>query len=374
MISKLTLVNFKCFRRQELNFRSINVLAGTNGSGKSSVMQALILIRQSYESNNLAQGRLQLNGSLIELGTAGEVYCSEPDGNTVQLLLESTDGLPPLQFVAAVRDENAGSYTLQVEPQALPWPGEALFADLFNYLHAERMGPRKAFAIRTEETHPLCVGKDGANAAYIIGSELARTAVNNEALLLSSEDGGELRTIQYQWPLWMARLFPGFASSQELFLKADQVRLSIALQKRGVTGQPLFVRPPNTGFGLSYAMGVIVAGLAAVPGTLLIVENPEAHLHPRAQSTMGEFLARVAAGGAQVIIETHSEHVLNGLRRLVKQGILGPEKARILFFNAEVGEGGPVQHNIEISATGNISEWPDGFFDQLDKDLGTLLG
>jgi predicted ATPase len=374
MISKLTLVNFKCFRRQELNLRSINVLAGTNGSGKSSVMQALILVRQSYESNNLARGRLQLNGSLIELGTAGEVYCSEPDGDTVQLLLESTNGLPPLHLVATMRDENAGAYTLQVEPQATPWPGEALFADLFNYLHAERMGPRKAFAIHTEETHPLCVGKDGANAAYIIGSELARTPVNNEALLLSSEDGRELRTIQYQWPLWMARLFPGFNSNQELISQADQVRLGIALQKRGVTGQPLFVRPPNTGFGLSYAMGIVVAGLAANPGTLLIVENPEAHLHPRAQSTMGEFLARVAAGGAQVIIETHSEHVLNGLRRTVKQGVLDPTKARILFFDAEVGKGGPIQHDIDISATGDIAKWPEGFFDQLDKDLGTLLG
>ena len=74
------------------------------------------------------------------------------------------------------------------------------------------------------------------------------------------------------------------------------------------------MRPTNMGFGVSYALPVITAGLLAPAGSLLVVENPEAHLHPAGQSRVGRFLAHLAASGVQVVAETHSDHVLNGVR------------------------------------------------------------
>jgi predicted ATPase len=218
----------------------------------------------------------------------------------------------------------------------------------------------------------LCVGKSGENASFVIASKYRETDVTNECLILESSDGKEYPTIQYQWELWMARLFPGFDAESEIFSRADEVRLGMALQRQQ-TGQSLFVRPTNTGFGLSFALGIVVAGLASKPNTILIVENPEAHLHPKAQSNLGEFLGRVSAGGTQVFVETHSEHVLNGIRRMVKQTVLAPESVEFFYFSKAANQFEPSVSRISVSASAEISAWPDGFFDQLDKDLNMIL-
>ena len=103
-----------------------------------------------------------------------------------------------------------------------------------------------------------------------------------------------------------------------------------------------WTRAPNAGFGISYALPIVVAALRAAAGGLLLVENPEAHLHPAGQSRIGGFLARVAADGVQVFVETHSDHVLNGIRVAVADGsaALLPEQAAIHFFRVE-DDGGP---------------------------------
>jgi predicted ATPase len=170
----------------------------------------------------------------------------------------------------------------------------------------------------------------------------------------------------------MSRLFPGFDAESEIYNQVDEVRLALSLQRRQ-TGPSLFVRPTNTGFGLSFVLGIVVAGLAAGPETILVIENPEAHLHPRAQSCVGEFLARVSAGGTQVFVETHSEHVLNGIRRMVKQTILRPQDVQFFYFSKAPSAMEPTVLPISVSASGDISDWPEGFFDQLDKDLTVLL-
>ena len=88
---------------------------------------------------------------------------------------------------------------------------------------------------------------------------------------------------------------------------------------------------------------------------------------------MGAFLAEIAASGTQVIVETHSDHVLNGIRRAVKGGILTHEQALIHFFR-------PRGSNLDqvvtptLDAAGNIDVWPEGFFDQFDKDMNHFAG
>jgi predicted ATPase len=122
--------------------------------------------------------------------------------------------------------------------------------------------------------------------------------------------------------------------------------------------------PTNVGFGISYALPIVVAGLTAKPGTVLIVDSPEAHLHPAAQSAVGRFLARVAAAGTQVILESHSDHVVNGIRRAVVEELIISEDVVVHFL---AGRADPIQ--IDLDARGRLSEWPDGFFDQIEADL-----
>jgi predicted ATPase len=118
---------------------------------------------------------------------------------------------------------------------------------------------------------------------------------------------------------------------------------------------------------LSYALPIIVAGLTVEPGKILMVENPEAHLHPAGQSRIGNFLGLVASRGVQTIIETHSEHVVNGIRlAIAKHGQLSSDLAIFHFF------GQATVSSMSVSTTGALSRWPSGFFDQAEEDLAEL--
>ena len=88
---------------------------------------------------------------------------------------------------------------------------------------------------------------------------------------------------------------------------------------------------------------------------------------------MGNFLADVARAGVQVIIETHSDHILNGIRRAVKSQKLSPEQLALHFFRPRAA-GHAQAVSPQIDASGNIDFWPEGFFDQFDKDMNHFAG
>lgn len=111
----------------------------------------------------------------------------------------------------------------------------------------------------------------------------------------------------------MREFFPGFEYTIEPIDKINAVTLGIRTSE-----DTDFHRPMNVGFGLTQILPIIISCLTAQQGIFLIIENPEVHLHPKGQAMMGEFLAEVANNGVQIIIESHSDHVLNGIRRAVK--------------------------------------------------------
>jgi len=134
-------------------------------------------------------------------------------------------------------------------------------------------------------------------------------------------------------------------------------------------------RSTNVGFGITYTLPVLVALLSAEPGTILLLENPEAHLHPQGQVRIGELIARAAHGGVQVLLETHSDHVLNGIRLAVHSGKIPPDKVKLHYFRREERNGQAYVEVLlpQIDRDGRIDQWPDGFFDQWDKSLEGLL-
>jgi predicted ATPase len=106
---------------------------------------------------------------------------------------------------------------------------------------------------------------------------------------------------------------------------------------------------------------------------LLLLENPEAHLHPQGQVALGELLALAASDGVQIVVETHSDHLLNGVRLAVKREKIRCIDTAIHFFSRSVDTGDSTVQSPVVMSNGRLSNWPDGFFDQWDKSLEALV-
>jgi len=144
----------------------------------------------------------------------------------------------------------------------------------------------------------------------------------------------------------------------------DVVRLSYGFAGSNSTRR----RPTNAGFGLAYALPIVVACLTARLGSLVLLENPEAHMHPQGQTRMAGL---AAAAAAQLVVETYSDHVLNGVRLAVKRGVLTPDQAVLHYFRGN-GEGADVVSS-SIDRDERLDQWPEGFFDELENTLDQLL-
>src|SRR5262249_15841889 len=130
-----------------------------------------------------------------------------------------------------------------------------------------------------------------------------------------------------QLDAWIGALFSGAQANVQSFPTISMFSLQFRLSEIGA-----WRRPANIGYGLTYAFPILVALLAASKGQIVVVDSPEAHLHPSAQSSMGRILAHFAKAGVQIIVETHSDHLLNGVRLAIKEGQLSNSSLRIHFF------------------------------------------
>ena len=383
MIHSLRIKNFKCFEDQNFELGCLTLLSGLNGTGKSTVLQALILLRQSYQQGLLtaessaqtphaimAESGLALNGDLIQLGTGRDVFyegaTSDEFGFTIKFGNQMTGSwLFTYDRVADV---------VKFSPASGQRPGEeedpvyaaSFFGDNFQYLSAERIGPRNSyptsdFLVREHRQ----LGGRGKYTAHFLdlfrGQKIADAALAHPKV--------ESRTLKAQVEAWMGEISPGVRIDLTPYSEIDQVVLQYSFAISGEVSNRY--RPTNTGFGITYTLPVVVALLAASPGDLVLLENPEAHLHPQGQERIGELMTRAARCGIQVLAETHSDHVLNGVRIAVRQGLLAPEQLRIHFLEREEFSTRVISPRVDQN--GRIDRWPDGFFDEWDKSLEKLL-
>lgn len=141
---------------------------------------------------------------------------------------------------------------------------------------------------------------------------------------------------------------------------------------RDPLGRRVKVRATHIGFGLTYALPIIVSVLSLSENSLFLVENPEAHLHPFSQSRLGAFLAIMSELGRQIFVETHSDHFVNGVRLAIKSGLARGDSVSFAFFEPPLhGETAEVT-SISVDDRGILSQWPRGFFDQIESDLSRL--
>lgn len=383
MLKTLGLSNFKCFSNQRIDLSAVTLLAGQNGMGKSTVLQSLLMLRQSESvlrigellPSHAAETRplehdkvaasLNLNGRLVTCGTARDLLHEHATSDEVELRLQWDSGaVITLGFDASGHERD----TMKVVRVAGVGHPAAPFGGQMPYLAAERQGPRMIHALSTYHVDDLEeVGHDGAYAVAFLEAHGAREVV---APMIRPEVHPSLAL---QVEAWMGEISPGIRFQTQHVQEVNAAALGISFSSGRATSRAF--RPTSVGFGVSYTLPVVLTLLAARPGALILVENPEAHLHPRGQMAMGELIARAGAAGIQVIVETHSDHVVNGVRLAVKDRKVRRDQVQFNYFTRR-DDGDRLVHEVvspRIDADGRLDQWPDGFFDQWDLALERLL-
>ena len=365
MINEIVIRNFKCFQEQRVPLKRLTVLTGLNGSGKSTVIQAMLLLRQSWLQGRLPEMGLALNGDLIRIGTARDALSEDARDDRISFSVHEQEIKNEYFFCY---DESAEVLT-RVDFEVGSESSSSLFTDNFQYLEAERIGPRPYFAaadfaVRKERQ----LGKQGEFAAHYL--HLFRGEICANVPLLNPKARSPRLIDQVE--AWLGEISPGARITTSLHSDMDLVSLAFSFEtEAGVSNE---YRTTNVGFGLTYVLPIVIACLVGEPGGLLIVENPEVHLHPMAQSVVAKLLALTAASGVQVVVETHSDHTVNSIRLCVKNGLISPEDVGMLFFARGSHETEPTLSILSIDSEGNIDNWPDGFFDEWEKSLLGLIG
>jgi predicted ATPase len=375
MISSLHLINFKPFEDRPLEFSPLTLLSGLNSSGKSSVLQSLLLLRQSYQQKLLSKTGLALNGNLVNIGTAQDALFEGAKEDLIAFELvwkNGTMGIWRFNY-----DREADVLNLISQPVTEEVYQTSLFTNKFHYLQAERIGSRKYYDMSDFSVKEKNIGIKGENTAYflslsekqsIFNSKLSHPNVKTESKG-SLPDQEKSQDLIDQVEAWMGEISPGTRITISPKPEVDLISMQYSY------GDSKLYRATNVGFGISYTLPIIVAILSSEPGTLILLENPEAHLHPKGQSKMGELLALAASCGVQIIVETHSDHVLNGIRLAVHDGKIEPEDVQLHYFERQEKERIMVSKvtSPKIDKNGRIDQWPDGFFDEWRNILSKLI-
>ena len=415
MLTKIGLTNFKCYRgSHEFPLSQFNLLTGINGRGKSTLLQSLLLMKQTTDHDKNAN-YLVLNGSCVQLGAFEDIknsFASHTEGVKLSFKIidfvkqvveldfdsgsfteteEDTTIVYELQpdvkdnliatitschviYEGSVSEENQQSH-IYSEPlfvNLIPSENEIGFAQLsqknttffkIQFISADRIGPKNYYEIQNINRDFSWVGAKGENTASILLKK--KDDKVQEDLYL----GEDTNTLLQQTEEWLNFVFDG--AKITINTEGGVVLISYNTKQ----GRERY-KPANVGFGYSYILPIVVAGLIAEKGEILIIENPEAHLHPRAQHKLTQFLAKIAATGVQIFVESHSEHILNALRICILEQeqqakILNNTDVSILYFQNNDEQ--PFV-SIPLDEKGNIEEWPEGFFDQTDKDFKILFG
>ena len=383
MISHLSIARFKAIRNASLSLRSLNLFAGINGMGKSTCLQSLLLLRQSWTARTLPTSGLLLRGPLADLGRGEDVLHQFENEESVEFQIATQDGsatwtfsvekgrgldheiLPLINFKADYPQSISGdSAAYQQSP----------FSAGFRYLSAERVRPEVAYDTSFYSVRELDqIGSRGEFAVHYLAEHQHRP------LGISTLQHPELAANQIDLlsnvRAWMGEVSPGISLAVQQYPGINKASVNFDYDTGPGSRFANPLRPTNVGFGISYCLPIVVAALSAQPGDTLLVENPESHLHPSGQSRIGRLLALVAAGGVQVLVETHSDHVLNGIRVCVKRGELAPVDVAIFSFDRPRGD---PAHDVTITSPtinrdGKIDPWPRGFFDEAEKLLFELL-
>lgn len=332
MIDSLYIKGLKSIDEQELGLKPLTIVTGLNSTGKSTLMQSVLLVSRFCSEN----GRRFLS----ELNTRFEILRNKykkADKIIVEIKGEGIDNSLYIMQDAMGCEKKLYNSSPSVE-------------DNFFYLSANRIGPENLATISNEI---IC----GLSGEALFGTyEKEKSKPLREEFIKDDVS----YTLATQVNYWLRHILglPIELSTNEV----NQMTADVRYRSDGIPD----IMPSELGAGVSYLAKILILCLRAEKGDLVMIENPEIHLHPAAQSRLGEFLAFIAAGGVQLILETHCENILNKIRYEVYAGHI-PASDVIIYYKESITA--PFRE-IGINSDGRYTvDFPEGFFDATLSEL-----
>jgi predicted ATPase len=353
MLKKIAIHNFKCFDKTEIALSNINLFAGINSSGKSSAIQALLLVANNAQKNASSP----LNGQWLRIGGFTEARNFIRNAKEFNISVSSDSNCFSVKFKQSEDDEKDTNVTIiensSIIEELLDFQNKHIY-----YLPATRLGPADSYQMNFDRVNFL-----GNNGEFVVDYFIKNQNKNVLKELISDPSSN---TLYSQVNYWLYKLM-------RVNVLIENLGISNTISASFSFNNNKEVRPYHIGAGVSYILSILVSCLSVNKKDIIIIENPEIHLHPKAQADLTEFLCFVSKAGIQIILESHSDHIFNGLRKAISKKIIKPTHSSINFFELDENF---ISRNtlIKISESGRILDHRKGLFDQFDEDLDQLLG
>lgn len=380
MINSIHIKNFKSHADTLMSMSNINILSGMNGIGKSSIIQAFLLLRQSHTKNLLDRG-LDLNGELCSIGSVEDCIYQDAASDNIDFIIQLDENTLKWSFKSELT--NLADTFIKSDSTSPPLidANNIIFNDNFQYISAFRNGPVNDYIKDTSSVELLnqISRKEGRCELVAHFLHYFQNSIVDKTLIKNTGSDASLST---QVEAWMREISPNI----NIHVKPNDTSFKINYSYSKGEGKIKTneFKASNIGFGVSYALPIVVATLQAcsVPKNstdtpkdkLIIIENPEAHIHPSGQAKLMEMICLAAKTGVQFLIETHSDHIINGLLVSTKKELIEPKDSRVYFFTRKTETHATEIHALPVLKGGKIKNAPRGFFEQIDLDMAALIG
>ena len=355
MITGITLENFKCFRKVEINPKRITCFVGPNGTGKSSVLQAFGLLKQSKMTRNILQIgnivdysiELQLQGPLINVNSPKEFS------------LHFSPFPSEISFQATLKvggEEKLFSFRTEIDDYSdieTDFSGDQSYRNVRRTLNDLKIVPSlRGF------TRPV----------YRLGDDVSADVAMEEGF--ANQEDQAATNLGYSQSN-ILKISPILERVTGVGLRVDTVPpQSVEVRSKVALGA---VNMVFEGFGTNSLIMLLLQLVSANKGATVMIEEPEIHLHPKAQAELAEVLTEVALEeDKQVIMTTHSEHITGRLLTLVAEGTLTPDDVAIYAFEKDE-EGVCTAKDLRITPDGTIEGGINDFFETNLEEMNRFV-
>lgn len=376
MIKRIRIQALKSIQKLDVECSRLNLIVGTNSSGKSTFLQSLLLDAQNGSE------KFGLNGPVISLGEFREVRNFHMPNDNIKIELHDECEKPAY----IIFEENSSIHVSGYDEIR-----DSLVADIyslgdfddssstmhldyqlgFHYLSCHRLGVQDIYKKNLNSEDEF--GIEGEyTLAYLLKhgpEEIDENLVYDK----STYTGTLLDQVNY----WLEKIVGTTVLLNEL-KKTNYFQVLYNNNPAIKNSENLYCRPINVGSGISYLISILIMCLGSNYDDVLVIENPEIHLHPKAQSNLCEFFYFISSNNRQVFIETHSDHIFNGIRAGIATKQMEADRIAVNFFS--LNENFCTQCNpIQFGEMGKIlGKNPDmdlnDLFDQFEIDLDRMLG
>ncbi|PQJ89893.1 AAA family ATPase [Aliivibrio sifiae] len=376
MLKVIDIDGFKSIEKESLKICSLTILTGVNSSGKSTVIQALLLLFRF----SIMPNRYSLEDVTRSYSNVREVRnrFNNTDNINITLPISNNENIKELGLSVSEEDKGifrfrgkvtptekmlhriaSGDFDMSTPPECYLYEKqeENKVNELF-YLSANRIGP--------QDIAPVSSMKVGPNAEYLFGyfDEIKVRSLVDELVYFTETNGS--KTISYQVGKWLSKITNTVSELKTERINSSQVK--VTFDTDGLEG----ITASNLGAGMSYVAKIIILCLTAKKDDLIIIENPEIHLHPKAQAQLGIFFSFIAKNGIQLIVETHSEHLINKIAYQVYDDCISDGEV-VIHYKSNLREKFQtlmIDENGDFNNENNkIVSFPEGFFDATLSEL-----